>query len=83
LPIIIIFGSCATGEDTGESDIDLFTETQEKSGLQTIIALHEAGIQRKISPTIVSVEESSLLRTRDRPLYDRIRTGKTLAGEPL
>jgi predicted nucleotidyltransferase len=27
---IILFGSCATGEDTADSDIDIFIETQNK-----------------------------------------------------
>ena len=80
---VILFGSCATGEDTEESDIDLLIETSDKSALQKIIARHEEEIPRKISPIIVSAEESGQLRIRDRPLYDRIRSGKTLAGEPL
>ncbi len=80
---VILFGSCATGEDTEESDIDLFIETSNKPGLQKIIAGYEESISRKISPIILSAEEGGQLRTRDRPLYERIRAGKTLAGEPL
>jgi predicted nucleotidyltransferase len=80
---IILFGSCATGEDTEESDIDLFIETSDRPVLQKIITQYEEEIPRKISPIIVSAEEGGQLRTRDRPLYERIRAGKTLAGEPL
>ena len=80
---VILFGSCSTGEDTDESDIDLLVETSDKSALQKIIARYEEELPRKISPIIVSSEECSQLRTRDRSLYDRIRAGKTLEGEPL
>ena len=51
------FRECATGEDTEESDIDLFIETSNKPGLQKIIAGYEESISRKISPIILSAEE--------------------------
>lgn len=80
---MILFGSCATGEDTEQSDIDLFIETTDRPGVNGILSKAGAIILRKISPVIVSPEESVRLRTRDRPLFERIQAGKILAGEPL
>jgi predicted nucleotidyltransferase len=80
---MILFGSCANGEDSVESDIDLFIETADRLSVQHRISRNEKTLSRKLSPIIVSPEESAQLRTRDRPLYERIRQGRVLAGEHL
>jgi len=80
---LILFGSCAHGEDSVESDIDLFIETADRTAVQHQISRNEKILSRKLSPIIVSPEESAHLRTRDRPLYERIRQGRILAGEQL
>lgn len=80
---LILFGSCATGEDTAESDIDIYIETTDRAKAQALLTRVEPGISRKISPIIVSPEEAAQLRARDRPLFERIRAGKILTGEPL
>jgi predicted nucleotidyltransferase len=80
---MILFGSCAMGEDTGESDLDVFIETTDRAAMMRRISRCEPEIPRKLSPIIVSPEESVQLRNRDRPLYERIKTGKILLGEPL
>jgi DNA-binding MarR family transcriptional regulator len=80
---IILFGSCAVGEDSDESDIDLYIETTDRPVAQSLIARAEPGISRKISPVIVSPDEALRLRTQDRPLFVRIQAGKVLAGESL
>jgi len=80
---MILFGSCASGEDSFESDIDLYIETTNRSSVKALLADAESGISRKISPIIVSPDEALQLRTRDRPLFERIQAGKILAGEPL
>jgi predicted nucleotidyltransferase len=80
---LILFGSCAHGEDSVESDIDLFIETADRAAVQHQISRNEKLLSRKLSPIIVSPEESARLRTRDRPLYERIRQGRILAGEQL
>ncbi|MFA4849854.1 MAG: nucleotidyltransferase domain-containing protein [Methanoregula sp.] len=80
---LILFGSCASGEDTDESDIDLFIETTDRTMVRNLISQYEPGIPRNISPIIVSPEESVQLRTRDRPLFERIQSGKILVGEML
>jgi len=83
VPRMILFGSCAAGEDTDESDIDLFIETASRPFVSDLISQHERQEMRKLSPIIMSAEESLQLRVRDRPLYDRIRRGKYLIGEEL
>ncbi len=80
---MILFGSCATGEDTSESDIDLYLETTDRESVQVLLADAESGLLRKISPILVSFDEARQLRTRDRPLFERIQAGKILVGEPL
>ena len=80
---MILFGSCSVGEDSEESDIDLYLETTDRPAAKTLISLGEPGVSRKISPIIVSPDEAVHLRTRDRPLFERIQGGKLLAGEHL
>lgn len=79
----ILFGSCAEGEDTFESDIDLFVETGDRSATSLILSRCEDTISRKISPLIVDSGEAIQLKVRDRPLYERIQQGKVLIGERL
>jgi len=80
---MILFGSCAVGEDSEESDIDLYIETTDRQAAKVLISRHEASISRKISPIIVSPHEARQLRIRDRPLFERIQSGKNLVGEQL
>jgi predicted nucleotidyltransferase len=80
---MILFGSCATGEDTAESDIDLFIETNDRALVSDLISQHEQPASRKLSPIIMSAEEFRQVRTRDRPLFERISRGKYLIGEEL
>jgi predicted nucleotidyltransferase len=78
---MILFGSCAVGEDSDISDIDLYIETTDRQSAKVLISRYEAGISRKISPIIVLPEEARQLRIRDPPLFERIQAGKILVGE--
>jgi DNA-binding transcriptional ArsR family regulator len=80
---LILFGSCAVGEDSDESDIDLYIETTDRRAVKALLEGAGSGLSRKISPIIVSPEEAQEIRIRDRPLFERIQTGIILAGEPL
>jgi DNA-binding MarR family transcriptional regulator len=80
---MILFGSCAVGEDSEESDIDLYIETSDRPEVKALLEGAGSGLSRKISPIIVSADEALQLRTRDRPLFERIQAGKILVGEPL
>ena len=80
---MILFGSCAVGEDSDKSDIDLYIETTDRQAAKVMISRHEASISRIISPIIVSPHAAVQLRIRDRPLFERIQSGKILVGEQL
>ncbi len=80
---MILFGSCASGEDAAESDIDLFIETADRTAVANRISQSENQDLRKLSLIIMTAGESLQLRTRDRPLFDRIRRGRYLIGEEL
>lgn len=77
----ILFGSAATGEDTDESDIDLFIETDDASSAAESVATVQADLDRDISPIILTPGEFRSLKTRDRALYERILGGKVLIEE--
>jgi predicted nucleotidyltransferase len=80
---MILFGSCATGEDTAESDIDLYIETTDREKANALLSRVGSALSRKLSPIVVTTEEAAQLRARDRPLFERIRSGRVLAGEML
>ena len=74
---VILFGSCAEGTDTEQSDIDLFILANEKNIVGSRISSYQ-GTDRKIAPITVNSNEFVQLRKRDKPLYDRILKGIVL-----
>ena len=80
---MILFGSCAVGEDSDESDIDLYLETTDRPAVKALLESAVSGLSRKISPIVVSPDDAPGIRLRDRPLFERIQAGKILVGEPL
>jgi len=80
---VLLFGSCAEGEDTFESDIDLLIVTANRAMVLPILSDYEDDISRKLSPIIISKEEVAQLRLTDSPLYERIARGKILIGEGI
>jgi len=75
---IILFGSCAEGNNVKGSDVDLFVLTSEKDKVKKTINYYEKKINKKISPIIVSANEFVKLRSKDKPLYKRIMKGIAL-----
>ncbi len=75
---IILFGSCSEGEDSEESDIDLFILSDEGKHVNKKIDQYQNKIQRKISPVIVNDTELRTLKKKDKPFYTRIKKGRTL-----
>ena len=73
---IILFGSCAAGEDTIDSDIDILIETDNKREVAMLHDRYQG--ERKISPIILNVSEFRDLEVKDRPLYERIKLGKVI-----
>ncbi len=75
---IILFGSCAAGEDTIDSDIDIFIESDNKIEVATLHDHYQEEISRKISPLILDSSEFRNLGAKDRPLFERIKMGKII-----
>ncbi|MBI2184603.1 MAG: nucleotidyltransferase domain-containing protein [Thaumarchaeota archaeon] len=75
---IILFGSCADGTDSVESDIDLLILTSDKNELEKIIRSARRSIDRRISPIILNHIEFSELRDRDQAFYEQVSRGITL-----
>jgi len=70
---IILFGSCAEGVDTQESDIDLAIVSDEEEKVRHIIK--KAKASREIQCLIFNSKEFLLLDTNDKPLFERIKHG--------
>ncbi len=75
---VILFGSCARGDDTAESDIDFVIETDEKDMVSLSVNNFEFIGGRKLSAIILTPDEFRELRRKDKPFYERVMQGKTL-----
>jgi len=70
---IILFGSCATGDDTINSDIDLFVLTTEKENVKKHLVKKIRG--RDIQPIIVNTAEFMKLKEQDKAFYKEVNKG--------
>jgi predicted nucleotidyltransferase len=75
---IILFGSCAEGTDVKDSDIDLFILTSDTATVNREIRRYQREIERKLSPIIIDPNELAKMKSRDKPLHERISRGITL-----
>lgn len=75
---IVLFGSCAEGTDVADSDIDLFILTSDIETVQLEVRHYERKIDRRIAPIIVDSNKLAKMKTKDKPLYERISKGITL-----
>jgi predicted nucleotidyltransferase len=73
---IILFGSCSTGEDTYESDIDLLVLTNEKEKVNKKIINKK--LNRKIQAIIVNTVDLMKIKEKDKGFYHEINKGITL-----
>ncbi|RKY00164.1 MAG: hypothetical protein DRP55_06200 [Spirochaetes bacterium] len=73
---IILFGSCADGEDTTESDIDLLVLTNEKEKVNKKIL--NTKFNRKIQAVVVNTSDLIKIKEKDKAFYQEINTGITL-----
>ncbi len=73
---ITLFGSCATGEDTMDSDIDLLIVTGEvkaiKGSIKKVIG------KRLVRPVILAPHEIIQLKKKDKAFYDEVNKGIVL-----
>ena len=79
--VSILYGSCAKGEDTNESDVDLFVETLEKEEIKEIISQFQKKMNRRISPLVVTPNEAYQLKSNDEYFYASIFEGIILNEE--
>lgn len=75
---IVLFGSCAEGTDTKDSDVDLFVLTPNVSAVKDKISRFGKKIGKRISAIVVDSDGLAKMRTGDKPLYDRIWGGIVL-----
>ncbi|MBS3909945.1 MAG: nucleotidyltransferase domain-containing protein [Actinobacteria bacterium] len=73
---VILFGSTAKGEDTAESDIDLFILTTHKDGV--LKAIREYDIEREIKPVLQTPSEYAVSRKKDKAFYGEVAKGIVL-----
>ena len=78
---VILFGSCAEGTDTAESDIDLFVLTSEKEKVRAKLNKYRRSTGRRLSGIIVDPSELSAMKNKDKALYERIMSGIVLWQE--
>jgi predicted nucleotidyltransferase len=71
---IILYGSCSKGEDTMESDIDLFIITDDEKKIKEI--LKNTNIKgRQLKPIIMLPHEFIKLKSKDRAFYNEVNKG--------
>ena len=73
---ITLFGSCATGEDTIESDIDLFIITEESEKVRE--SMDKLIGERYVKPIIQAPHEVIQLKKNDKAFYDEVNKGIVL-----
>jgi predicted nucleotidyltransferase len=75
---VVLFGSCAQGTDTKESDIDLLIVTMEKDSVKQLISESNRKKDRQVAPITVDMNEFIHLKREDKPLYENIERGIVL-----
>lgn len=70
---VILFGSCAEGLDTENSDIDMAIVSQEEQEVRKLIKQQKT--TREIQSLVFNSKDFLVLPDKDRPLYERIQKG--------
>jgi predicted nucleotidyltransferase len=76
---IVLFGSCARGDDTLESDIDLLVVTEDTTATRRIIPSKAGG--RQLKPVLVTPGELLLMKEKDPAFYEESGKGIVLWRE--
>lgn len=72
----VLFGSCARGEDTSESDMDMFVVGREKDAIRAMAAVKKDG--RTVQWIIKTPQEFILMDTKEPVFYEEIQRGIVL-----
>lgn len=70
---IVLFGSCSTGNDTQNSDIDLFILSSQAENIKRILL--NIKTPREIQATVISAHEFLSLKENDRGFFEEIKKG--------
>jgi DNA-binding transcriptional ArsR family regulator len=70
---IILFGSCAQGTDTPDSDVDLFILASNRSQVMAVMSQH--GIGRPIQPIVVTNQELAAIKEDEPAFYAQVQHG--------
>ena len=71
--LVILFGSCATGDDGIHSDIDLFILTDDPATVRDMIGA--LPFDRELRPVIVDPLELTMMESNDKEFLAEIRKG--------
>lgn len=75
---VILFGSCASGEDDNNSDIDLCIVAEDENKSEINMILEEYSIERTINPIIINTFELMNMEKEDNVFYNQIMKGNIL-----
>jgi predicted nucleotidyltransferase len=78
---IVLFGSCAEGTDTKDSDIDLFVLTSTKNAIRREVRDFNRTSDRNVAPVVIDTNEFARLKQEDKPLYENVQRGIVLWGK--
>ncbi len=73
---VILFGSCAQGEDTQESDMDIFVVSEKKERARDIVL--SARLKRKVQLVIKTPQQYLGLDKKEPAFYREVRKGIVL-----
>ncbi len=73
---IVLFGSCAQGTGTDDSDIDLFILAPERSRIMAVIS--HSDLAQSVQPIIVNNQEFVAMKENDRVFYEQLQQGIVL-----
>jgi len=77
---IILFGSCAEGANTADSDMDLYMVADDPSTVHEVI--WASPLAEKLRPVAVTPLESAQTRQQDPVFYEQVMTGIVLWRRP-
>jgi predicted nucleotidyltransferase len=72
---IVLYGSCAFGEDFEDSDVDILILSREKDFVKKEVEAFAKQFPRKISSTIINSSEWLSLKKQDKAFYNEVNKG--------
>ena len=73
---VILFGSCAEGTDTADSDVDLFILAPDRSQVMTVVS--HCHSERPIQPVVMNNQGLAALKQEEPAFYAQVQRGIVL-----